>query len=371
MLSLRRKAVLYAKNTLGNTTSRKLVAFGVDDYGNVMLHSKTAREQLRKAGLDIDANRFTQYDALENADDLHALYETLASVRDQRGRAAVFTAFALPTNLDFEAIEANGHTAYAYELLPDTLAKLPGYEGTWAAWQTGMREGLLVPEFHGREHLNLRLFEHWLERRDAQLMACLAERSYVAIRTPEGSRVGYTEAFSFDSFAETERHRSILADGFALFEQVFDRKARHFNAPGAREHECLHDTIRDAGIRWLDTDIVKNEHQGNGIFKKKYYRLGQKNALGQRFLYRNCVFEPTLDPHCVDHCLAEIDIAFACQKPAHISSHRVNFQGRIDPAVRDLGLANLKQLLQAIVKKWPDVEFVSTAEMGEILVGET
>ena len=52
------------KNIPGYKTRRKIVVFSVDDYGNVRVHSKQARENMDNAGLKIHTN-FDRYDTLE------------------------------------------------------------------------------------------------------------------------------------------------------------------------------------------------------------------------------------------------------------------------------------------------------------------
>jgi hypothetical protein len=77
------------------------VVFSVDDYGNVRLDSKQARTNLDAAGLPI-YSRFDALDTLETKQDLEQLYTVLSSVKDKKGKSAVFTPFALPCNIDFE-----------------------------------------------------------------------------------------------------------------------------------------------------------------------------------------------------------------------------------------------------------------------------
>ena len=63
----------------------------------------------------------------------------------------------------------------------------------------------------------------------------------------------------------------------------------------------------------------------------------------------------------------QVEAAFRMNKPANISSHRVNFCGHIDPKNRALGLNALSELLHRIVKCWSDVEFISADELGKII----
>ena len=53
--------------------------------------------------------------------------------------------------------------------------------------------------------------------------------------------------------------------------------------------------------------------------------------------------------------------------PAMVSTHRVNFAGAIESIHRDESLRMLNELLHEIVKRWPDVEFVSGGQLSELL----
>jgi hypothetical protein len=72
------------KNIIGWRTKRKLVVFSVDDYGNIRIDSKLARQNLDAAGIKCH-NRFDKYDTLENTADLDALFQVLDSVKDAKG----------------------------------------------------------------------------------------------------------------------------------------------------------------------------------------------------------------------------------------------------------------------------------------------
>jgi hypothetical protein len=115
--------------------------------------------------------------------------------------------------------------------------------------------------------------------------------------------------------------------------------------------------------------LIKKVHQGLGQYKRQFYYTGKRNKLNQVFMVRNVVFEPT-EPKNLDwvkFAMNQIDTAFRWGKPAMISSHRVNFCGHIDPANRSNGIASLRSLLKGIVKKYPDVEFLSSTELGALI----
>jgi hypothetical protein len=69
----------------------------------------------------------------------------------------------------------------------------------------------------------------------------------------------------------------------------------------------------------------------------------------------------------IESCINDIEIAFRWKKPAIVSSHRVNYIGHLSKDNREMGLSQLTDLLGAILKKWPDVEFMSSEQLGETI----
>ena len=360
---------LNIKNIPGWTTNRKIVVFSVDDYGNVRLASREAREELDKAGLKV-RNRFDAFDSLENREDLLQLYDVLSSVKDKNGKNAVFSPFAVPANIDFELIELEKYDTYVYELLPETFSKLgSAYKGVWNIWKEGIERNLLVPQFHGREHLNIKVFEEKLKHKDFEVLTALKNRSYTSISNSGYPTINITAAFDFWEFSENEKLSEIIIDGLNAYENIFGYRARHFNPPGGREHSILHQTLFNNGIDFIDSMRFHKEHQGLNQYKRHFNYTGKMNEFGQFLMVKNCVFEPTdnwgLD--WVAFTVKQIETSFRWHKPANISSHRVNFSGNISPSNRNIGLESLKELLREIVKKWPDVEFMSSVELMDLI----
>lgn len=361
------------KNLWGWRTDRRIVVFSVDDYGNVRLDSRAARERMDAAGLRVHS-RFDAFDALETREDLELLFEVLSSVRDKNGRPAVFTPFAMPCNIDFERMAEDGYQSYRYELLPVTFEKLAArdpaaYAGAWALWQEGVAKGLLVPQFHGREHFNLKVFEEKLAARDHEVMTCLANRSYTSISSSGYSTIGCTAAFEFWEFDENRRFEEIITTGLDAFEKTFGYRSTYFTPPGGGEHAVLHRCLKNAGINYVNEALIKSEHQGRGRYRKSFNWTGKRYPAGTTAVVRNVLFEPAVESGCdwVKYTLKQIEAAFRWGKPAHISSHRVNFCGHISPENRLKGLTELRKLLQVIVTRWPDVEFMGAGEMTGLI----
>jgi hypothetical protein len=370
---IKSSTILNLKNILGWKTNRKIVVFAIDDYGNVRLDSKVARENLDREGLKIFL-RFDAYDSLENREDLEMLFETLCSVKDINGNHAKISAFAVPCNINYEKIIEDNYQSYHYELLPQTYEKLSSkysasYDGAWNLWKEGISKGLLFPQFHGREHLNLKVFEEKLKWNDREILILLKNRSYTSISSTGYSTIDWSAAFNFWEFDENNNFESIIEDGLNAFEKVFGFRSVHFNPPGSFGHHIIHSFLNRNGIEYIDAPLIKKEHQGQGKYKTELNYTGKQNYLDMIYNVRNVVFEPTEEKGMdwVGFTLKQIEASFRWHRPAVISSHRVNYCGNISEENRKIGLSSLEKLLKEVLKRWPEVEFLSSVELMDII----
>ncbi len=205
------------------------------------------------------------------------------------------------------------------------------------------------------------------------IMKCLLKnRSYTSISSSGYKTISPMAAFDFWELEENERFKEIIKDGLEAFETVYGCRSNHFNPPGGREHPVIHKTLKENGIRYIDTPMIKREHQGRGKYKTRFNYTGKRNEQGQIYLVRNVVFEPADERGVdwVDYTMKQIEAAFRWNRPAIISSHRVNFCGHIDEKNREKGLQALKQLLKKITERWPEVEFMAANELGDLVASE-
>ena len=365
------------KNLRGWRTPRKLVAFAVDDYANVRVDSREALERLSGAGLDL-SSPFDRLDTVETRQDLEALFEVLDSVRDGRERPVIFTAYAMAANPDFGRMLENG-AKYRYETVSDTFSRLSSeqaaaYDGAWSLWQEGMAKGLIQPQFHGREHLNIDLLEHKLREKSPDVMANLGNKSLAGITDdPALPGVGFTHAFGLNDRSQLDRHREILRDGLELFEKVWGFRSITFTPPAQKLHPSLFAVAEEGGVASIDKPLRCMRAMGDGTERRESNRSGRQRAQDHVTVVRNVVFEPGknmgFDP--VERALDQVAAAFRWRKPAIVSSHRVNFCGHIDESNRKRALGQLGVLLGRITQRWPDVEFVSVDQLVEQMGGRT
>lgn len=360
-------------NIPGWHTPRKIVVIESDDWGAIRMPSREVYEKMLSEGIRVDRDPYCRYDGLETADDLSRLFEVLVSVKDKNGRHPVITADTVVANPDFEAIKANGFSEYVYEPITDTFSKSSRHEGALDMWKEGMTIGLFHPQFHGREHLNVKKWMHALQIGDD-----ITRRSFdygtfgLTSAVDENIKLNYMGAFNSAMPEDVEEYDTILKEGLDLFEDLFGFRSESFIATTYTWPTSIEASLKKYGVRFLQGMVSqKIPLDDDTTFRYKNYNfLGHKSSSGLIYLQRNCYFEPAHyeNKDNVGECMNRIRTAFRWGRPAVISVHRINFITSIDNERGSNNLSQFKQLLNRIVKQWPDVEFMTSNELGNLIV---
>jgi hypothetical protein len=354
-------------NLPGWRTNRKIVVIESDDWGSIRMSSNQAYNTLLKAGLNIDKGagaRYNKYDTLAASEDLTFLFEVLTSVKDKNNNSAKITAVSLVANPDFEKIKNNNFKEYFYEPFTKTLEK-QNKKDAFPLWKEGINANIFIPEFHGREHLNIQPWLRALKKGDKESLLAF-EHGIWGFDRKQG--IGFQAAFDLEYSADLKEQKCIIIDGLELFEQIHNYRARFFVPPNGPINNRLEKVASYEGIQFMSSPKIQTEVLGEGRTKKHFRYIGKQNRYGQTYITRNAFFEPSgSSKNEVDICLSEIDLAFKYKKPAVISSHRINYIGELNKANRDESLKQLKSLLTEIIKRWPEVEFMSSSELGNVI----
>lgn len=359
-------------NIPGWRTSRKIVVIESDDWGSIRMPSEDVYRRLQKAGLDLasgDTYRYNRFDTLATSDDLSCLFDLLLSVKGGDGKPAAFTAVSVVANPDFGKIRDAEFQGYFYEPFTETLARTPGCEKSFELWAEGCDEGIFSPQFHGREHLNVTGWLKALQSGNREVREAFEHGMWGFVPSGESTLpISLQAAFDLVSPDEISYHETVISDGLNLFERLHGFRASFFVPPNGPFFSELEGVAAENGIRYMATAKVHREPSGAGVRKTKLRWLGKRNSFGQRYMTRNCFFEPSSPGrNWVDTCLKEIATAFRWRKPAIISSHRVNYIGALDQSNRDHGVNKLKELLDSIITRWPDTEFMASDELGRLI----
>lgn len=369
--SLKKNISKHLVNLPGWRTNRKIVVFESDDWGSIRMPSREVYEKCLRMGYQVDKNIFSRYDSLASEEDLEKLYDLLLSIRNINGQNPVITANCLVANPDFEKINESNFDQYHFEIITETFKKYPKHKNCFNLWMKGLELGIFKPQSHGREHLNVSRFMEDL--RSGQPDALFAFDHHMPgifwkDRVEEGNE--YIVALEYKDLADKISKGEIVRESLDLFEKFFGFRSTSFIATNyiwAPEHEKI---LFEGGVKCIQGSRYQNIPKGNySGFKRKFHYLGQKSKWGPIFLTRNVTFEPSLNHKFdwVSSALKEIDLAFFWGKPAIISIHRINFVGYLVPENRDRNFILFNELLKNILLKWPDVEFMTSDQLGAFI----
>jgi hypothetical protein len=213
-----------------------------------------------------------------------------------------------------------------------------------------------------------------LQNRDCNTRIAFSQASYdVSPKVSPNINMRYTIAFGNIGDESLEIEKQIIKEGTELFEKIFGYKSKSFIAPAYTWRNEIESTLKSCGVDYIQGIPLQQIHikdYPDWKSKSKYHYLGQKNAHGQYYLVRNCFFEPYKYPDMVNDCLHRMNIAFKWNKPAIISTHRLNFIGNLVPENREKNLKLFSILLNQIIQKWPDVEFKTSDQLGDLIAGK-
>ncbi len=352
--------------------SNHIVVIESDDWGSIRMSSPKVLRELKSKGYHYADNiGYDRYDTLASNTDLEVLIEALSGVKDCKGNTARLTMNCVVANPDFEKIRKSNFQEYHYEVFTETLKRFPHHDRSFALWQEGIEMGVLHPQFHGREHLNVQM---WLSllRKGCQPVLDSFEKEVISVVVDrkDDPRQHCLAAFNLANEEEYAFAKESVREGLSIFEQLFGYRSITMIAPNYTWDTAIEDEAFRCGVKFLQGS--RNQRHSYYVIKNggkaEFRHTGQQNGSGQIYMVRNCFFEPSENPNWnADHCLAQIERVFKRGQAAIISSHRQNFIGELFHENRDNNIKQFKSLLNTIVKKYPDVLFLTSDEYGKML----
>ncbi|WP_367392685.1 polysaccharide (de)acetylase [Lewinella sp. LCG006] len=358
-------------NLRGISVKKKYLVVESDDWGAIRIPDKKTREALLNKDL-INANDpFSHYDTLESRDDLEALTSVLKSHKDAVGKPPVITANTVMANPDFEKIAKTNFQTYCYEDFAQTYVQYFPNQNVLGAFKEGINLGLIYPQFHAREHLNV---NRWLNRLQNEDKAYLSAFNYKCFAIKDDSidndRSNLMATYDYQSQQELLFIKKSIQEGLTLFEKEFGFQSQTTIAPCYVWNEHIESIFNDLGVKHFQSSKFQQySRPTQKTLVSKWRIMGQVNDLGQTYSIRNVVFEPAFNPEInwVDKAIESIRIAFFWGKPAILSSHRINYVSGLSKDNSTSSLEQLDELLAKVLKKWPEIEFINSAQLAEII----
>lgn len=359
----------------GFKTNRKIVVIESDDWGSIRTPSKNIFMSLTAQGDLMSNDPFLSNDCLENSYDLLSLFNVLRKIRETTGKTPIITANFAMANPNFEQIDINNFT-YVYEPFYDTYKKYYPNEDVLSVVKEGIRESFFIPQLHCREHLNVNRWMEDLTNGNINTITAFENKMIGIYSSFDSSNpYGYMDAFNTNYCDYTELV-NFVSDAKLIFEKTFGYKTETFVPSCLVWDEKVEEALIKCGIFHIQSgpwQYIPINKKGTSCLKRKLRFMGQRNNNDITYSIRNCSFEPSYGGEIetvVEQCLADVEYAFKHKKPAVINSHRVNYISSINENNANKNLEGLELLLKKIIMKFPDVEFISTPKLVELIRGK-
>ncbi len=300
-------------------------------------------------------------------EELHAqrLLELLACLethKDSVARSAVLTADIVLSVPDIEKIMADPAKAYHRKVLNE------GSPGIYQAMLRSIKQGVLVPQLHGLEHLNGQGFAKLCQQHDSRIMTALAlpqQWDWESLDSPlqghyvDGSCLP-TQAIS------SEQAQTLIALATQTFTELFGFASFSTVAPCYLWNSTIEQHWKNHGISVIQTAGYRcDARDKHGAYHQDRYllRAGDLSESAQVYLVRNVMYEPVDGNNNAKTAYQEALRAYAQALPISISTHRYNYTRSEDEFVSSL--QGLDQLLTAIGSSLSRLRFVSSPELGQ------
>ncbi len=343
-------------------TNKKIIIFESDDWGSIR-STKTGYEYFNNQGYSLKNSNY-MLDTLETNEDLEELFKILNNYKGSDGRPACFTANVILTNPDFEKIKKSNFTEYHYIRIDEDVQNIDKSNQIINYWKKGSQTGVFRPQLHGREHIQ---WWKWMEKLEEGCTETIDAFNYQMCGLPKSvskENISFYEpVYVLDDYTSSNDCKELelsIKEGAEFFEDIMGYKSLTTIAPVHTWFDKIEKFWHKNGIKVIQGTYLQYEQIDNKLSYKKHF-TGEKNKDELRYFIRNCYFEPSKGDT-AKKVLKQINRSFFLKQPAIISTHRVNYTGDISLKNRENGLQELNLLLRSIIKKWPDVIFMSSDE---------
>ncbi len=293
------------------------------------------------------------------AEALWAVAELLASFCDLEGRPALMTIGAVLSLPDSQAIEESGGE-YRARFLDH-----PAYRPVLEALKAGEKAGVFELQLHGLAHFWPESFmAAW--RREETVRRWLAEDGWRTEKLPAWLQSRWVDSTSLPTkpLAE-EAIRQAVQEEVQVFRRCFGRAPKVAVPPTFVWTEEVERAYAEAGVEVLITPGRRypgRDLEGKLLPAQRSYVNGERLSSGLIALVREVYFEPALG-HDPKKVVEQIERKWRQREPALLETHRFNFlNGNLAAS-----LTALKSLLQQVLERLPEVQFLSSWQLARHL----
>lgn len=357
----------------GFQTDRRIVVFESDDWGAIRVPDNDALLAFKERFPLIELDHYQSYDGLETVSDVHDLSSLLLSYSETFDLTSpVFTLNFATANPNFQKCVSRdrGCAHFEFEAADVTYRTYDGNNEVLNFVRAGRDKTALHPQLHGREHLNA---TSWLNHAFEDPAVDFA-RELCMVGVDSAFYKGIDALNNSNTLVDAGEY---IGDGVALFERFFGFRPKSFIPPcyvADKERERI---AAGFGINTIQSSLMRNIPKGADAYSRRINIFGRSGFSGLCRLTRNVQFEPSRSmfqsrniDECVNSAIVEIEAAFSRRQPAVICTHRVNYTSRVDDAHREYSLEALSALLQRLASRYPDCEFMTSDQLGEVILSQ-
>ncbi|MFN3908662.1 MAG: hypothetical protein ACK4JX_06480 [Flavobacterium sp.] len=355
-------------NARGKSTSKKVLVIESDDWGSIRIPNKEAQQYLLNEKLIKITDPFSAYDCLENANDLETLFELLRSHKDKFGNHPIITVNMVMANPDFTKIKTNQFQSFYLESFAKTYDNYYPNQQTFEVLKKGIKQKLIYPQFHAREHLNALQWLKRLQNGDERFLKAFDVNCFAIDDLDKGNnRANLMASYDYQNEEELDFVKKSIVEGLKLFEQTYGFTSKTTIAPCYVWNDSIEKIFKEAGVKSLQSSYIQQNKHTNK-HERIWQKTGKTNQYQQKYFVRNVLFEPATNhkTNWVEKAIESIEIAFFWGKPAVIGSHRINYVSGLSKENRDCNLKQLNELLKRVLIKWPDIEFINSEQLLEL-----
>lgn len=326
----------------------KYIIIESDDWG---LERALRSESVNKLKKKYGENKLSRWtlDSLETSEDLNELYDLLENYKNKFENHPVITANFITHNINYSDNEN-------LNFIPISKGFNIESEDVRNLYKTGIKNNYIFPQLHGYSHYNLSELGKYFyteEGKEAFVNKFLTGKSTIR------GNFSFLQGEMSEENSETVKFKNASEE----FNNLFGFYSKTFIPPTFIIDFKFIKLLKENNI-----SLVQSSNRLIDSGKRRYKFPYFQKRKGLYWSVRNARLDPHPDYNFNhEQCLISIEKSFENKSPAVIDFHRVNFAGRYNPEYRSRTMSELKLLFNNIYDKWPEVKFINTQKLNDIL----
>lgn len=360
---------LYA-NFFGWKTKRKLVVIESDDWGAIRMPNKDSQNKIKSLGFNVDDDPYLKYDSIESPNDLYAIVDILSRYFDSNGKNPKITLNYILTNPKLQEILKDG--IYYYEYFYESYLRFNKTNETFNLVKEGVQNKYFQPQYHGREHLNILQLKELISKAVKKEISALEIGVYgLNFNSIKNKRSNLMATFDYQDKAEIQNITKSFCEGIEIFKNTFGFSPKTFISPCYIWSNEIENVAYKQGVIGIQGNPIQKIPSNLNQYKRKKHFTGERNQNNLIYSVRNAYFEPSINKNFNSYkIIKRAELIFSIGKPLVISCHRLNFMGSLSENNRRDNLKDFNILIKSLLKRWPEIEFISSDELFDIIANE-